>query len=388
MSATIVTFANLGKKRNLATDSILPVINTFAKKGELEQVICQINTGFNFEGTISAIPTGIRYLLRVLEKISRISMSRRKWETLFDIGASLRLKNSNVVFLHRGAFLPKTLKKAQMRSIGVEISGTAHFSKNSKLEKDEMEKLGIKENNILNPYTQLATSFSHLNKFDYVVTLSDFVKLSYLESSFPSKNMFVAYPDADIQRFIPRKKEDGVFRVLYVGYTTMLKGLHYLLDAWEDLDLPNSELVLVGGYGKISNELRSRYEKRINRNSNIKSFGHTNTPEEYYKNTSVMVFPSLTEGFGKVTLEAMACGLPVITTENAKGIVEDGKTGFVVPIRDSQAIKEKIEYLYHNPDVREKMGREARKAVENKKPFGEAVYEIYQEILRREGKTQ
>jgi alpha-maltose-1-phosphate synthase len=99
------------------------------------------------------------------------------------------------------------------------------------------------------------------------------------------------------------------------------------------------------------------------------------------------VFPSLTEGFGRVTLEAMACGIPVITTENARGIVEDGKTGFVVPIRDAKALAEKIQYLYDNREIASEMGRQARLAVEKKKPFGEAVYEIYQEILKREGKS-
>ena len=81
----------------------------------------------------------------------------------------------------------------------------------------------------------------------------------------------------------------------------------------------------------------------------------------------------------------MACGVPVITTENAKGIVEDGETGFIVPIRDPEAIREKIEFLYNNPDVREKMGRKARKAVLEKESFADQVYGIYQEILEREG---
>ena len=97
-----------------------------------------------------------------------------------------------------------------------------------------------------------------------------------------------------------------------------------------------------------------------------------------------MVFASLTEGFGRVTLEAMASGIPVVTTENARGIVEDGKTGFVVPIRDAEAIAEKIQYLYDHRDILKEMGKEARKAVENKKPFGKAVYEIYEEILKKE----
>ena len=172
-----------------------------------------------------------------------------------------------------------------------------------------------------------------------------------------------------------------------MAYTAQLKGLHYLLEAWNALNLSNAELVLVGGYGDMPIELKRRYDASISRNSTIRWAGGSLAPEDHYHVSDTLVFPSLSEGFGKVTLEAMACGLPVITTENAKGIVEDGKTGFVVPIRDANALKEKIEYLYNHRDIAEQMGREARRAVEQKRPFGEAVYEIYQEILRREGRA-
>ena len=109
-------------------------------------------------------------------------------------------------------------------------------------------------------------------------------------------------------------------------------------------------------------------------------------PAPYYKEASIFVLPSLSEGNPRVVMEAMAHGLPVITTTNAQSVVEDGKSGFVVPIRDIAALKEKIAYLYNHRDTAEKMGQEARKVMENKKPFGEAVFEISQEILRREGK--
>ena len=133
----------------------------------------------------------------------------------------------------------------------------------------------------------------------------------------------------------------------------------------------------------MSAELRSRYEERIRHMPSVRQEPSTQDPEDWYRDASVFVFPSLTEGFGRVTLEAMACGIPVITTENASGLVEDGKTGFVVPIRDASALGEKIEYLYNHQDLAKSMGEAAREAVLRKKPFGEAVYEIYEEIRRR-----
>ena len=135
------------------------------------------------------------------------------------------------------------------------------------------------------------------------------------------------YPDVDLKRFTPRSTQapkDNTFRLLYLAFTTPLKGLHYLLDAWEQAKLPNAELLIVGGFSSMPSELREWYESRIRKNPSIVLAPGTDEPEKYYWQSSAFVFPTLTEGFGKVTLEAMACGIPVITTEHAAGIVEDG----------------------------------------------------------------
>jgi len=72
----------------------------------------------------------------------------------------------------------------------------------------------------------------------------------------------------------------------------------------------------------------------------------------------VFVFPSLFDGFGLVLLEAMSQGLPVITTAHSAGsdIITDGKEGFVVPIRSSEAIAEKLQLLHGDRDRLHQMG--------------------------------
>jgi glycosyltransferase involved in cell wall biosynthesis len=234
-------------------------------------------------------------------------------------------------------------------------------------------------------YEQLLSRFDHVNRFDYVIALSDFVKRTYEQVGFPAERIFVAYPDVDIRRFTPARKRGNVFRVMYMAYTKPLKGLQYLLKAWDDIKLPDAELVIVGEYATgMPDILKKRFAEIAQRNSNIRWIGDTQRAEDLYHEASVFVLPSLSEGFGKVTLEAMASGLPVITTENAAGIVEDGKTGFVVPIRNARAIGEKIEYLYHDREALVQMGENARYAAEHKKPFGEAVFDIYRAIVLRE----
>lgn len=87
-----------------------------------------------------------------------------------------------------------------------------------------------------------------------------------------------------------------------------------------------------------------------------------------------------------VIIQAMACGLPVIATENTGGpdIIEDGKNGFIVPIRDTKALKEKLTYFYENPENCKQMDQSAKKRVSSGfawDDYGEKIIGEYERIL-------
>jgi glycosyltransferase involved in cell wall biosynthesis len=86
------------------------------------------------------------------------------------------------------------------------------------------------------------------------------------------------------------------------------------------------------------------------------------TLNDHYTSASVFVLPSLVEGLPLVLLEAMSCGIPIITTKNAGGLdlITDGVEGFVLDARDTEALKEKILWCYQNPQALAEMGRAAR----------------------------
>jgi glycosyltransferase involved in cell wall biosynthesis len=77
----------------------------------------------------------------------------------------------------------------------------------------------------------------------------------------------------------------------------------------------------------------------------------------------VFVFPSLFEGFGLVLLEAMAMGLPIITTSHTAGpdLIEEGREGFIVPIRDANAIADRLARLHADRTLRDEMSSNARR---------------------------
>jgi glycosyltransferase involved in cell wall biosynthesis len=130
----------------------------------------------------------------------------------------------------------------------------------------------------------------------------------------------------------------------------------YLLEAWKKLRLPKAELLLIGG---VSHEMASilRRYRGVRHISNVSN----SELREYYARSSVFVLPSLEDGFAVVCAEAMACGLPVITTVNtgASDIITDQKDGFIVPIRSPDAIAEHLELLYRNDELRQEMSAAA-----------------------------
>ena len=78
--------------------------------------------------------------------------------------------------------------------------------------------------------------------------------------------------------------------------------------------------------------------------------GYVENIEEFYLRCDVFCLPSIDEGFGMVVLESMACGTPVIATCNvgSSSFIVDGENGYIIPIRDSDSIANKIEFLYKN----------------------------------------
>jgi len=82
---------------------------------------------------------------------------------------------------------------------------------------------------------------------------------------------------------------------------------------------------------------------------------------EHYRWADVFVFPSLCEGSATVCYEALAWGLPVITTPNSGSVVVEGTDGFIVPIRDPHAIAEKLEILAQRPALLQALSEGARR---------------------------
>jgi len=102
-------------------------------------------------------------------------------------------------------------------------------------------------------------------------------------------------------------------------------------------------------------------------------------------NSDVFVLPSLAEGFGHVILEAMSCGLPVVATPHSCGpdVIKDGVTGFIVPIRNTATLAERIDWGLTHPAQLNAMGQNA--AVQARlftwPLFRSRIREVYKEMI-------
>jgi glycosyltransferase involved in cell wall biosynthesis len=200
---------------------------------------------------------------------------------------------------------------------------------------------------------------------DYISIPSSFVKRTFIEQGFDESKLIVNPYGVNLQEFKQVPKKDDIFRIIFAGGGSLRKGYHYLLQAFYELDLPNCELWHLGS---VNDEMRPYIEKYKHKNWILKGHKPQNELYKYYSQGSVFILPSLEEGFAMVQFQAMACGLPLVCTTNTGGedlISKDGEEGFVIPIRDVEAIKEKILYLYENQSICKEMGQKAKKRVSN-----------------------
>lgn len=238
------------------------------------------------------------------------------------------------------------------------------------------------------PYNKISPRMIEREELEYafcerITVQSSFAEQTFLEKGIPKEKILKLPLGVDIKMFHPAPKGDSTFRVLYAGHCSIRKGLPYLLDAISGLRLSNFEFVINGSVGADVKNLMARHSTEYR----FLGFQPLELLHEIYSQASVLVLPTIEDGFAKVVTEAMACGVPVIATTNcgARDVLEDGVEGFIVPIRDSEAIRRAILYLYENPDVRDAMGRAALTKVQSLTTldaYGDRAAATYQQALR------
>lgn len=150
-------------------------------------------------------------------------------------------------------------------------------------------------------------------------------------------------------------KEQRPLRVLWLGQVNLRKGIPYLMEAARLLAREGVEFRVVGRVS-ISESAR----KSVPTNMRIEGPVARVDAAEVYRWADVFVLPTLSDGFAITQLEAMSHSLPVITTPNCGEVVTDGEEGFIVPIRDGEALAGAISKLAEDRELLATMSERAR----------------------------
>ncbi len=240
---------------------------------------------------------------------------------------------------------------------------------------------------------------------DRVLTVSSVIKTDLSEHyRISQKKIRVVFNGVDEQIFKPQpdetfpealKKFEGKKIILYVGHFGLRKGVVYLIRAMNKIskECPDAVLVCVGGVPSWlgGTDYWSYLQKEIERDDLVDRVllldrvPNVQLPA-FYSAASVFVLPSYYEAFGKVVVEAMACGTPVVATKRGglSEVVDDGKSGFLIDYGSADAIANAVLAILSNEALASKMGEFGRHRVERDFTWNSVatrIDSVYSELL-------
>lgn len=332
------------------------------RRGRLRQVV---TTSFNPSEVDPRIFTLVR-LPSVVARLGtwlRLPEGRRSAlkDGLYARSSAGRLRLSEATLAHLWTnYALESLAVATALGVPTLLSrANAHPRVQVALLSAELEAFGIGGRRDHFDVRHLERASLEMERAGHICVPSEFAASSLVDEGIPRSKVTLIPYGVDATRFATRSVavETQPFRLLFVGQVGVRKGVPRLLEAWRRLALPGAELILAGPDGDEMTRLWPRFSgiKAVRR------LGRVADTALLYGRASAFALPSIEEGSALVTYEAMAAALPVITTPSAGSVVEDGRSGFIVPAGDGLALEEAILRLYREPRLRRDMGEEARK---------------------------
>ncbi|HSN47375.1 MAG TPA: glycosyltransferase family 4 protein [Flavobacterium sp.] len=270
-----------------------------------------------------------------------------------DIACKKFLKNADVFVFYNGNGLSSCNYANKIGKITVVEVVNSHVEYQEDLLREEHESLNLP----WEPFHKKDKErrLKEYDAADYILLPSEFVKNTFLAKGFPEEKLLkVPYGlTVPVQMGSSTITEYATFNVLYVGSVSVRKGIRYLIEAFKMLEIPNKKLTIVGPVDQISGI------EDLEITDDIVFVGVLKGAEleKAYQAADVFCLPTIEDGYGLVLGEALSYGLPLITTTNSGGLdlIAEGKEGFIVPIRNSLAIYEKLKLLSGDIELLGKM---------------------------------
>jgi starch synthase len=297
------------------------------------------------------------YMKRGVLKLDKFKWLNKEWawqhHELLDKHVAKNIKDATIILALSGSGLRSGKKAQVLGGKYVCDRGSSHIRYQDKILSDEYQRWGLKFKGV---DKRIIEKEEHeYEQADFITVPSEFVKSSFINEGVPENKIIKIPYGARLDRFKkigdPKKNK---FRVLWVGGISIRKGFFYALEAFQKLEHPNKEFVVIGSIFDEMKPLLSNFKT-----TNVSFLGIIPNQRllEYYSSSNVFILPSIEEGLAMVQGEALACGCPIIATPNtgASDLFTDGKEGFIVPLRSVQALTDKLQLLADNPNMRDEM---------------------------------
>lgn len=278
------------------------------------------------------------------------------------------------------------LKAKKTNCIKILERGSTHIKYQEKILKMEYDELKIKPN--LPSQNIIQKELIEYELADYITIPSEFAKKTYVEYGVSESKLIKVPYGVDLKEFkyLNKKRPEGdKFRLISVGTISIRKGSHILIEAFEQLSLKNSELIFVGPMENNFKKILKKYKKL--KNVKFISKQKQENLKYFYNNSDIFVLYSLEEGLSMVQAQAMACGLPIICSENTGGseIVDHGINGYVIPIKNIEILKNKIQEFYNDKSKLKNFSLNALKKTKELswENYGKKLINTYQSILEK-----
>ncbi len=183
---------------------------------------------------------------------------------------------------------------------------------------------------------------------------------------------------------------EGLIKVIFTARMVEDKGTLVLIDAAKKLESEYKgkvQFLLCGGLDTNPNGITKEQLEEKCDGEYIQWLGHRKDVLELLKQSHIMAFPSwYREGLPKSVIEAEAIGRPVVTTDSVgcRDTIVEGKNGFLIPIKDSDALAAALKKLIDNPELRQEMGKNAREFAVSKFDINDVVkvhLEVYAKLM-------
>lgn len=295
------------------------------------------------------------------------------------------IKDADIYHVRSGSGSNGAIEKARKQGMRVVVDHSiAHPAFMDKQLRDEFE------NNNVSFDLGIDTPFwneivDECKKGDVVLVNSQFVKDTFVDNGFSEDKIRVVVQGvrSDFCSLKTDYKLHGPLRILFTGGFGFRKGGEYILKALCELDKRafNYELFVVGDSSGAQVLLDRYHPKHINLINTVPQ----DELKEYLSSSDVYLFPSLCEGCASSGLEAMAAGLPVISTYESGLPIENGKDGILIRSKEVGDIVESLLRIANDQSLRMSLGRNAAEKIAKQytwEGYAKNVVHIYEELLK------